>query len=176
MIKSYLYVFKVEEELDQALIEKIGAKLATVFGLQAKYGAVLGKPPHAYSESRRQYRSTRILERMRGRLAADTAKAIALTDLDLYVPQLNFVFGEAEVGGRTAVVSLCRLREEYYGRDPNPKLLFERALKESIHELGHTFGLGHCPNPKCIMRFSNTLVDTDFKSPRFCKDCSLLLV
>ncbi len=96
---------------------------------------------------------------------------LGVIDQDLYVPELNFVFGEADVLGRIAVIGLPRLRQEYYGLDPDPELFLQRASKEAIHELGHTFGFGHCPDRKCIMHFSNSLGDTDVKAPRFCAAC-----
>jgi len=70
-----------------------------------------------------------------------------------------------------AVISLARLRPEFYGSPPDAPLLLKRAVKEAIHELGHTHGLGHCRDPRCIMCFSNTLHDTDVKGPGFCAAC-----
>jgi archaemetzincin len=98
-------------------------------------------------------------------------RVVGIADVDLYVPRLNFVFGEADVGAGTAIVSLCRLRQEYYGLAPDEALFLERATKEIVHELGHTFGLGHCPNNKCVMHFSNSLADTDLKEAYFCNEC-----
>ncbi|SNQ60426.1 hypothetical protein [Candidatus Methanoperedens nitratireducens] len=91
-------------------------------------------------------------------------------DVDLFVPGLNFVFGLAS--GNNAVISLVRLRPEYYRERKNEYLFRERSLKEAIHEPGHTFGLHHCPDIRCIMHFSNRLEDTDIKGPGFCKACS----
>jgi archaemetzincin len=86
-------------------------------------------------------------------------------------PGLNFVFGQATVAGRDAFVALPRLRETSYGRPPNESLYRERVLKEVLHELGHTWGLGHCPDPRCVMYFSNMLADTDAKGLEFCPRC-----
>ncbi len=97
--------------------------------------------------------------------------AVGLTDLDLFVSGLNFVFGLAHPGLRTAVVSLARLDESFYGRPPNVALLERRVLTEVVHEVGHILGLGHCRNPRCVMFFSNSLRDTDLKGPLFCDVC-----
>lgn len=99
------------------------------------------------------------------KMPIDAEKLLGVVDVDLFVLGLNFVFGLA--AGNTAVISLARLRPEYYGEKKNEYLLRERALKEAIHELGHTFGLHHCPDIRCIMHFSNRLEDTDIKGTDF---------
>jgi archaemetzincin len=122
----------------------------------------------AYNAKRKQYSSTTLLASLP--CAADE-KVVGITDVDLYVPRLNFVFGEADVTSGKAIVSLYRLRQEYYGLSPDKGLFLQRAIKELVHELGHLFGLGHCSNSKCVMHFSNSLADTDFKEARFCYRC-----
>ena len=91
--------------------------------------------------------------------------------MDLTVPGLNFVFGLADPASRGAVISLARLYPEFYGQPRDPGLFKARALKEAVHELGHLLGLGHCPDPACVMAFSNSLSDTDRKGPEFCARC-----
>jgi len=100
---------------------------------------------------------------------------LGVTAVDLTVPGLNFVFGLADKPSRGAVISLARLYPEFYGRPRNPELFKARALKEAVHELGHLLGLGHCPDPACIMFFSNSLADTDRKGPGFCTRCAARL-
>jgi archaemetzincin len=104
-------------------------------------------------------------------LPQDALRVLGITAVDLYVPQLNFVFGEARLGGPSAVISTHRLRPEFYGQLPDEKLFLRRVEIEAVHELGHTFGLGHCPKVCCVMHFSNNIADTDRKGPLFCDDC-----
>ncbi|MFA0752300.1 MAG: hypothetical protein IMHGJWDQ_000047 [Candidatus Fervidibacter sp.] len=92
-------------------------------------------------------------------------RVVGVTEVDLVVPPLNFVFGLAEKGGKRAIVSVARLKDRHLKRTE------ERLLKEVLHELGHTFGLGHCQDPNCVEAFSNTLADTDRKGPGFCPRC-----
>jgi len=101
----------------------------------------------------------------------DTAyeKILGIVDHDLYVPELNFVFGEAS--RIAAVISLTRLRQGFYHLPENRSLFHQRILTEAVHELGHTYGLRHCENPRCVMFFSNSLMDTDRKGPAFCARC-----
>ncbi len=92
-------------------------------------------------------------------------------DVDLYSPEFDFVFGEAEIGSGVATVSLYRLPLERYGLRPDTKVFEERAVKEAVHELGHLYHLDHCSNPKCVMHFSTSLVDIDIKGKTFCSKC-----
>ena len=96
---------------------------------------------------------------------------LGVTGVDLTAPGLNFVFGLADPESRAAVISLARLYPEFYGQPRNPALFKERAITEAVHELGHLLGLGHCPDPACVMFFSNSLADTDRKGPGFCRRC-----
>jgi len=98
-------------------------------------------------------------------------RALGVVDVDIFAPGLNFVFGQADIAGRRALISLRRLRQEFYCLPRSENLFRERALKEAVHELGHTYGLGHCPDPACVMHFSNSLHDTDLKGWSFCPDC-----
>ena len=125
---------------------------------------------------RNQYSSSAIIERLEEDLPPAASRVLAVTGLDLYIPVLTFVFGEARLNGRCAVVSSYRLDNKFYGLPDNPALLQERLLKESIHELGHTFGLFHCHNPDCVMKSSTYVEEIDFKTSRFCDKCSDKLI
>jgi len=132
-------------------------------------------PPESFEARRNQYYSTRILKEMLGEVPQDALKLLGVTDKDLCIPILTYVFGEAQVGGTAAVVSLARLRQEHYGLTPDRPLLLERLRKESLHELGHTFGLVHCPLRECVMYLSNTVVDVDTRGRDFCTGCQTVV-
>lgn len=99
----------------------------------------------------------------------DGSRTLACTDVDLFIPILTFVFGEAQLGGRAAVVSTARLG------GGAPTLLPERMRKEASHEAGHLFGLLHCDEAFCVMSRSATLADVDRKNAELCADCGVRL-
>jgi archaemetzincin len=99
---------------------------------------------------------------------------LGVTEVDLYTPELNFVFGEASPATQSAIFSLARLNPQAYGEPKDDALLIRRALKEALHELGHIFGLHHCENESCVMWFSNNLAETDRKGTDFCPKCARL--
>jgi archaemetzincin len=124
-------------------------------------------PPSAFDERRRQYFSTEILQTLAAVKHDEWERVLGVVDVDLYVPDLNFVFGEADMARAVAVFSLARLRPS--GSSQGATALFlKRAATEAIHELGHTYGLRHCRDPHCVMWFSNTLTESDRKGLGFC--------
>ena len=126
----------------------------------------------AYEQQRGQYRAPALLAKLESQGVSKDEKVLGIVDVDLYAPGLNFVFGQASMSSGVALISLCRLRGQ-----PADKIKFlDRTTKEAIHELGHTFGLEHCSDPKCVMHFSNSLQDTDSKQAIFCSNCRPKLV
>ena len=128
-----------------------------------------------YSEERNQYHSTLILSKILMNIPDDAEKIIGVTHVDLFIPILTYVFGEAQLGGKGALVSTFRLRNEFYGLPPDDNLLNTRILKEILHELGHTMGLVHCQNYECAMHFSTYVEDIDLKKSQFCSNCKNIL-
>jgi archaemetzincin len=128
----------------------------------------------AYHRARGQYHSTEILKRLVQDPHTESWRILGVTDLDLYIPILTFVFGEAQLGAAAALVSTHRLRPEFYGMPPDPQLLQGRLLKEALHELGHTFGLRHCSDYLCVMSSSHSAERIDLKQAEFCPACAAL--
>ena len=126
----------------------------------------------AFNPLRRQYHSTEILKKILRRPPSATWKVLGVTEIDLYIPVLTFVFGEAQLADGGAVVSAHRLRQEFYGMPTDPQLLHQRLLKEALHELGHTYGLRHCPDYTCVMSASNGVERIDLKRDDFCPTCA----
>jgi archaemetzincin len=125
----------------------------------------------ALNSTRKQLFFNTLLARVAGETVAVDGLRLAVTDFDLYKISHQFVFGDASEEQRIALVSLHRLRSDFYGEAPDQNLLFQRTLKESVHDLGHALGLRHCFNPRCAMSFSSSIYDTDNKLSHFCEGC-----
>ncbi len=128
-----------------------------------------------YNPGRRQYDANGILEYITSLAPEQAIKVIGLYRVDLYIPVLTYIFGQAILNGKTGLVSLYRLRNELYGLERNNDLQIERFRKVIIHELGHMFGLIHCHQTNCVMRSSSYVEDIDQKNRDFCNNCKILL-
>jgi archaemetzincin len=162
-------------DVDGSVIEYLSLTLQEGFNARCKIRGLAVDPAFAYSASRRQYHSTEILGRLLELEIDEAAKILGVADVDLFIPILTFVFGEAQCGGRAAVMSLSRLRQQFYGLPPDDRLLYERCEKEAAHELGHAFGLGHCRSFECVMHSSNSVEQVDLKLSNPCPDCCAAL-
>jgi archaemetzincin len=131
------------------------------------------QPFHA--PERGQYHATLLLAELLRHRPPDSGHIVGITEVDLFIPVLTFVFGQAQLGGPGAVVSVMRLHADYYGLPANEDLLLDRAVKEVVHELGHGFGLVHCPDYSCVMSSSTYVEEVDLKAERYCPDCRDLL-
>ena len=143
------------------IIDALAASLST-FDMEIEIRNSISMPRDSYDTKRGQYRADAFMEVCP---QADADWVLGVAAVDLFAEPLNFVFGQAEVGGRAAVISIARLAHRDRGK------FNQRVAKEAIHELGHTFGLTHCTDPKCVMSFSNSLEDTDHKGMRYCDSC-----
>jgi archaemetzincin len=156
--------------LPPALLGFLQEGLTRELGVVVRLGGNLPMPASC-PEGREQYPGAPFLAALAAVQTPGQELILGVTGVDLTAPGLNFVFGLADPRTRRAIISLARLYPEFYGQPRDPRLFKERALKEAVHELGHLLGLGHCPDPACIMFFSNSLADTDRKGPGFCEPC-----
>jgi len=128
-------------------------------------------PEFAYHGERQQYHSSEMLLAMQRYVGPDSWRVLGITAVDLYIPILTFVFGEAQIGGPCGLVSAHRLRQEFYGLPPDRDILLQRLLKEAVHEVGHTLDLTHCDDYQCAMAPSHAVEWIDLKDSTLCPSC-----
>jgi archaemetzincin len=171
-----IHILPVGNGVAIGLLDDLAASLARAFRVSChvqEHGAIDAE--FAYDARRSQYHATSILRRLRDLQPDENVRVVGVTRVDLFVPILTFVFGEAELGGRCALVSLQRLDERFYGLPSRQELLRDRLVKEAVHELGHTFGLRHCEDWRCVMTSSHAVDRLDVKEAAFCRACRRLV-
>jgi len=156
-------------------LQELSRNVGKVFGVRTYVTSARLNLDLAYDPSRRQFNSTALLVQLLNSFPGSEEKKIALVGVDLYIPVLTFVFGEAQLDGMAAIVSTHRLSNEYYGLQRNDGLMFQRLEKEIVHEAGHTFGLYHCRHFECAMRSSTYVEEIDLKRSSLCEACSARL-
>ncbi len=178
--------------IDENILEFLQDNLEKIFKRETRVLYRISVPENSFDQNRNQYNSERILNYLIKKLSLKNIQDInlAILNLDIFVSQLNFVFGLASDFPRICLISTARLNPLFYTRSisssaeknrtlylakEDKKIFNERILKEAVHEIGHTLGLEHCSDYKCVMYFSNTLMDTDKKNYNFCPNCLNIL-
>ena len=173
----------VERELQEAVRERLWG----TFGVTVTPLPALPEPSYALDPRRNQYSSVAVMHELiklcpeqmagapgggDGQTAHGEARVLGLTERDLFIPMLSFIYGQAQLNGCVGIVSLARLRQEFYGQPPNQRLLLVRLLKEATHEIGHTFGLVHCLDRSCPMSLATNIRQLDSKGIEWCAHCA----
>ena len=164
-----------DDAVEATVLDVLEARLSATFGLSVRRLSRSRPPESAWNAHRGQYDASELLRAVAGFFPAGPARVLGVTSRDIYLPGLSFVFGQAQLEGRAALLSVARLQQEFYGFPCDTLLLMKRAATEAVHELGHTFGLVHCRDPRCVMSLSTTVNQVDAKLPEFCGSCSILL-
>jgi archaemetzincin len=161
--------------IDKEILHYTQKELEDRFNVNIDIGRQLEDPAYAYHKQKKQYHSTKILKRIHKLGLTGYDRILGIADVDLYVPERTFVFGEAVIKKRVAVISLTRLRQKFYDLPEDFTLFRKRIIIEAVHELGHTYGLRHCTNNKCVMFLSKIVSDTDQKGAVLCSNCKTIM-
>ncbi|HEV8118999.1 MAG TPA: archaemetzincin family Zn-dependent metalloprotease [Thermoanaerobaculia bacterium] len=159
-------------KVEPALLDYLALALPDGVGGECSVAGRPVDPREAFDPRRRQYHSTRILSQLAALPSSPGTRTLGVADVDLFIPILTYVFGEAQLGGTAAVISASRLRQEFYGLPGDEVLFYDRCAKEGLHEIGHTLGLVHCPSYDCVMHYSNSIEDVDLKRASWCRECA----
>jgi archaemetzincin len=160
---------------DQEILETIIPDISREFSLPVRTRSGNLDLGEFYDPSRRQYNGTSLLKKIDDEFAAETSKTLGLFNIDLFIPILTYIFGQAFLNGRIGIASLYRLSNERYGIKTDNAIMQQRFKKEAIHELGHMFGLIHCSDPVCVMRASTYVEDIDQKNHTLCPACRVII-
>ncbi len=158
-------------DLDHVMVNKLASQLVSYFSVGVDVLQGVKIPQEAFNQQRGQYYSTVVLTKLELMKSAPGEKMLGLVDDDLFIPSKNHVIGDADPAGKSAVVSLFRLRRENYEMLDEAKVLFSRLLKECVHQLGHLWGFKDCRNPKCVMYLTEDVSQVDRKGKKFCDNC-----
>lgn len=158
-------------KVDGSLLQDLCAAIPRSLPVACEILSIELDPRPAYHVERQQYHSSQILERMQSLVRPHDWRILGITEVDLYIPILQYVFGEAQMGGPCAVVSSYRLRQEFYGLDRDNALLSQRLVKEAVHELGHALDLHHCQDYRCAMASSHAVEWIDLREAALCESC-----
>jgi archaemetzincin len=161
--------------LGEELLRAVEGCLRAAFGLEVLRLPPLPEPREAFDAERGQYGAIPILHRLVAACPPEAVRLLGITECDLFIPMLSFIFGQAQLSGRVALLSVARLRQEFYGLPGDPGITRERTLKETLHEVGHTFGLLHCLEKVCPMALSTTIQHLDGKGAAYCPSCAIML-
>jgi archaemetzincin len=171
------YMFEIVgfNEVPEDLLNEVSALLSNAFNSQSKilHGGQL--PLSLANLKRLQYVGELVLRYITRFRSIEDSIIVAIVEGDAYVHRLNFIFGLADPLANAAVVFLSRLRT-VLPKERDKEVFLARVRKEVMHEVGHVLGLRHCSNRKCVMTFSNSIFDTDFKDWKYCRSCAGKLI
>jgi archaemetzincin len=153
--------------------EKIAKEVSLVFGFETQIKSLFNNIDFAFDRDRNQYSSSMVLDQLNKKAPEDCLKVVAITEKDLFIPILTYVYGEARLDGRPCIISIHRLVNGLELEVVSKS--YKRIVKEAIHELGHTFNLRHCKDPVCLMHYCRNLEDVDRKLNQYCRYCNILL-
>jgi archaemetzincin len=169
-----VYVLPIGE-VEEAFLGAMEHCLRRTYQLEAVRLPAFPEPRDAFDGVRGQFGAIPILHKLVAACPPDAVRLLGITECDLFIPMLSFIYGQAQLSGRVALLSIARLKQEFYGLPADRTITVERTVKETLHELGHTFGLTHCLDKGCPMALSTTIQQLDGPTAVYCPGCTIML-
>ncbi|MEL7372136.1 MAG: hypothetical protein AAFN74_24635 [Myxococcota bacterium] len=163
-------------KVDVVALERVRPALEEMYRRPTLLVKAMPGPKYAYNPSRTQYHSAAILKRVELLRKSEWDSAIGFVDVDLFVPEVPFIFGEADRSTRAAIISLTRLRPESGPSESRRELTHKRLVSEVVHQVGLIRGLAHCPNNRCVMFYAATVQEIDKRGSTMCANCRKRLI
>jgi archaemetzincin len=170
LLKSKIVVVPMGE-VDFMLVNRLASAIGPIFNRSVDILKGMKMPAEAFNVVRNQFYAQVILSKIERSKANSREKVIAVCEEDLYLPDEPYIMGWVDRLSGTAVVSLYRIRQEFYGLPEDESKIYPRLYKEAMHRIAHLFDLTECRNPKCVNYFSQIMLDIDNKSDKFCDIC-----
>lgn len=163
-------------KIPENLLAELCGELEEIFKARYKISKPMQVSEGMFNFWRKQYDAEKIIETLKKntKFIDESMPTLGVMEEDIFYNGLNFVFGVEDSKG-FSLISLARLRPEFYKQRANITLLTDRMIKEAVHEIGHHLGLEHCSHPFCVMCFSPSVEDVDKKQKYFCNGCKIKL-
>ena len=158
-------------EVDFMMVNRLATTLGTIFGRSVDSLKGMKLPDEALKVVRGQFYASVILARLERIKANQKEFVIGVCEEDLYLPDEPFIIGSADTVAGTSLVSLFRIRQEFYGLPEDELKVYSRLFKQAVHFLAHLFEMTSCRNPKCVNYYSQNMMDIDGKGEKFCDIC-----
>ena len=160
--------FHLDKDTHEAL-PFLARRVATMLGIQTGIHAFPVDARLGFDSFRDQYQSGILIQHLNSFGGEDWI--LGVTGVDLFIPIFTFVLGEAQLGGKTGLVSSFRLKNSTYGLPDDADVLKERLLKVTLHEISHMLGFLHCLNSNCVMHAASSVEEVDLRSHEYCSAC-----
>ncbi len=158
-------------EVDFIMVNKLATNIGPIFNRSVDIIKGMKVPEESYNVIRGQNYATVLLNKLERVKASPREFVLGILEEDIYLPDEPFVLGYSDTVSRTAVVSLFKMRQEFYGLPEDEQKIFSRLFKQAVHYLSPLFGLSSCRNPKCVNFYSQDMFDIDNKLEKLCDIC-----
>lgn len=171
MLKRAKIVVVPLGEVEFMLVNRLATNIGPIFGRSVDILKGMRVPDESYNVVRNQYYASIIHAKLERVKANPHEYVLGVCEEDIYLPDEAYVIGHSDAILGAAVVSLFRIRQEFYGLPENDALVYARMFKQAVHFTAHLFGLPSCRNPKCVNYFSQDMFDIDNKGEKLCDIC-----